>query len=106
MTPDIIIRYFKAADDKDFDTLIACFTEDATVFDEDKTYGGHAEIRQWRSTTASQWEYTVTVTGSSPDGDGYLVRVHLVGNFPGGEADLRYRFTLRDGLISALSIVP
>ncbi|WP_431937416.1 hypothetical protein [Micromonospora sp. RP3T] len=31
---------------------------------------------------------------------------HLAGNFPGGTADLHFRFTLRDGLIARLVIDP
>jgi hypothetical protein len=31
---------------------------------------------------------------------------HLEGDFPGGVADLHFRFTLRDGLISRLVIEP
>lgn len=31
---------------------------------------------------------------------------HLEGNFPGGVADLAYRFTLRHGLIEHLEIAP
>jgi len=33
------------------------------------------------------------------------VGVHIEGDFPGGVADLTYRFALRDGLIADLSIV-
>ena len=31
---------------------------------------------------------------------------HLEGDFPGGTVDLRYRFVLRDDLISRLDIAP
>jgi len=31
---------------------------------------------------------------------------HLEGNFPGGVADLQFKFTLRDGRISRLTIEP
>ncbi|WNI14490.1 hypothetical protein [Actinacidiphila sp. ITFR-21] len=41
-----------------------------------------------------------------PGADGeYRPRVHVAGDFPGGQADLRFGFTLRDGLIAALRIV-
>ncbi|BDH12805.1 hypothetical protein [Streptomyces hygroscopicus] len=36
----------------------------------------------------------------------YLATHHLEGNFPGGTIDLRYQFTLRDGLIERLVIEP
>ncbi|MEZ5248193.1 MAG: hypothetical protein R2713_02955 [Ilumatobacteraceae bacterium] len=48
-----------------------------------------------------------TFTGLDDLGDGaYVVHNHLSGDFPGGEADLRYRFRLRDGLIRRVEIAP
>jgi alkylated DNA nucleotide flippase Atl1 len=38
--------------------------------------------------------------------DRYVVFTRLAGNFPGGTADLANRFTLRDGLIAKLKILP
>jgi ketosteroid isomerase-like protein len=106
MTPDVISRYFEAVDSKDPDRMAACFAEDAVVHDENETIQGRAAIRQWRVDTAEKYQYTATVTGSDQDGAAYLVRAHIVGTFPGAEADLTYRFGLRDGLIDDLSIVP
>jgi hypothetical protein len=34
----------------------------------------------------------------------YVAMHHLEGNFPGGLVDLQFRFTLRDGAISQLTI--
>jgi ketosteroid isomerase-like protein len=105
--PPVITTYLNAADDGDFDALVGCFTQDGTVLDEGRTYRGRDEIRGWRESLGSKWEFTTTVTGSEPDGSaGYIVRMHVEGNFPGGVADLTYRFTLAGGLIADLSIVP
>jgi ketosteroid isomerase-like protein len=104
--PEVITRYLKAADHGDYDTLVACFTEDGTVLDEGQTYGGRNEIRGWRESLRSQWKFTTTVTGREPDGDGrYIVRTHVEGNFPGGVADLTYRFTLAGDKIARLTIL-
>jgi hypothetical protein len=55
----------------------------------------------------TMWEFTTTVTGSEPDGDArHIVRTHVEGNFPGGVADLTYRFTLTGDQIADLTIVP
>jgi uncharacterized protein (TIGR02246 family) len=103
--PDVITRYLKAADDKDAHALAAAFTPDGTVVDEGHTYRGRDEIIGWREALAGQFEYTTEVLTSEPTStDEYRVTVRVVGNFPGGTADLGYDFTLRDGLISALSI--
>jgi hypothetical protein len=104
--PDIITRYLEAAEVQDFAALAACFTGDGTVVDEGITYQGHDAIIGWREQTASKWEYTTEVEGiERTDDRSYLVRVHAEGNFPGGQADLTYSFTLDGDLIAALSIV-
>jgi SnoaL-like domain len=103
--PDVISRYLMAADDHDFRALAECFTTDGTARDEGKTYVGREEIIAWRKSVASTYVYTSSVLGSESDGDdGYVVTVHVEGNFPGGQVDLQQKFTLRDDLISALVI--
>jgi uncharacterized protein (TIGR02246 family) len=104
-TPDVIARYLRAADEKDFQALAACFTEDGSVVDEGNTYVGREAIRRWRKGTVAQWTYTTTVTGTEQvAGDRYDVAIHLEGDFPGGEVDLTQSFTLSDGLIGSLVI--
>jgi hypothetical protein len=45
------------------------------------------------------------MTGATKvDEDRYDVRHHLEGNFPGGLADLHFRFTLRNAVIAQLVI--
>ncbi len=70
-----------------------------------RTYRGREEIRGWRESLSSQWEFTRTMAGDAPAGDGrHIVRMHVEGNFPGGVADLTYRFTLAGEQIAALTI--
>ncbi|MEA2144664.1 MAG: hypothetical protein QOG59_251 [Solirubrobacteraceae bacterium] len=103
----VITRYLKAAEEGDLDALVACFTEQGTVVDEGRTYRGREAIRGWRESLRSQWEYTTTVTAGEPDGDArYTIAAHLEGNFPGGVADLTYRFELAGDHIAALAILP
>lgn len=109
--PTIISEYLAASDRNDVDTLVACFTNDATVRDEDQDWHGHAGIRQWRTRVANAYEYTVERRGTATLGelDGverYEVYTHLEGNFPGGTVDLTNRFGLHDRRIARLEIVP
>lgn len=107
VVPDVITRYLRSAADGDLDTLVACFTDDAAVTDEDVTYHGPAEIRRWGEALASAFEYTVEVLGAEPNGDdGFLVTTRVEGNFPGSPVELRYQLALRDDLISTLTIAP
>lgn len=108
--PTVISDYLAASDRGDLDALVACFTDDAVVLDEDQEWRGRAGIRQWREKVANAYQYTVEVRGAakqeSVDGvQRHDVHTHLEGNFPGGTVDLTFRFGLRDR-IATLQIVP
>ena len=109
--PAVVANYLAASDRDDIDAIVACFTEDAVVLDEDRHWRGAEAIRQWRESVATAYEYTVAMIGSQAlsevdGGQRYEVYTHLEGNFPGGQVDLTNRFTLRGDLIAALGIVP
>jgi hypothetical protein len=103
--PEVIERFISAAAELDFDAVGKCFLEDGTVEDEERTHRGRDQITAWQRETRAKYDYKVTVVGGRLDGkDTYRLGARLRGNFPGGEADVEYRFTLRDGLISSLRI--
>jgi ketosteroid isomerase-like protein len=109
--PTVISDYLAASERGDLNALVACFTDDAVVLDEDQEWRGQAGIRQWRQKVANAYEYTVEVRGAANEGsvDGvqhHDVQTHLEGNFPGGTVDLTFRFGLRDDRIATLQIVP
>ena len=105
--PDVITTYLTAHQARDLDAAIARYTPDATVTDEGRTYHGPDAIRAWLARSASEYTYTIELTGATKqDADHYDVRHHLEGDFPGGQADLHFRFTLRDGAIAGLVIEP
>ncbi len=89
------------APEGDLDTLVACFTSDAEVIDEGRTYHGQDEIRRWRKAVAAEFTYTMSVVGTEAVGTGvdgtdrFIVTADLVGNFPGSPVVLRFRLTLR-----------
>ncbi|EWM18581.1 nuclear transport factor 2 family protein [Kutzneria sp. 744] len=95
--PAVITRYLTAHHARDLDPALACYTDDAVVVDEGRTYRGHDEIRAWLSRSANEYKYTIELTGTERVDDRHYVAVHhLEGNFPGGVVDLRFRFTLTD----------
>jgi alkylated DNA nucleotide flippase Atl1 len=105
--PDAVSTYMRAAEMRDADAVVACFGENAQVTDEGRAWRGRAEIRRWWEGPATKYRYTVKVRGGQRVArDRYVARVRLTGTFPGRIVDLRYRFTIRDALISALKIAP
>jgi len=105
--PETITGYLKAHQARDLSVAMQSYEPDAAVTDEGRTYHGHAEIRAWLSRSASEYTYTIEMTSASRLGDDrYDVMHHLEGNFPGGTADLHFRFTLRNEKIARLVIEP
>src|SRR5262245_15117402 len=91
--PAVVANYLAASDRDDIDAIVACFTEDAVVLDEDRHWRGAAAIRQWRENVAAAFEYTAEIIRSEALGDvdgaqRHDVYTHLEGNFPGGRVDL------------------
>jgi hypothetical protein len=105
--PAIIRTYLTAQQDDAADTALTAFTDDATVIDEGHTYRGLGEIRDWLDNAASEYTYTIELTGTRRiDDDHWIATHHLEGNFPGRVVDLNFDFTLRDGKIQHLTIAP
>jgi hypothetical protein len=105
--PAVVRRYFELDPHRDVELFVALFTEDATVVDERETRHGTAAIREWRTGAAVKYTYTTEVHSAEPLGpDRYLVTGRLIGDFPGGTADLRWDFIVAGEVISRLVIAP
>ena len=105
--PDVIGRYFVLDADREIESIVALFTDDATVIDEGETRHGTVEIRAWQTGPASQYTYTTDVLGTDALTAGrFVVTGRLTGNFPGGTAELKWDFTLAADRISQLLIGP
>lgn len=105
--PEVISSFLTAQVTRDAETVVPLFVPDGVVTDEGHDFHGHDTIRDWLTNAASEFTYTTEVTGAfRVDDTHYEVIHHLEGDFPGGVADLHFRFTLHDGLIQALVIEP
>ena len=101
----VITQYFEADARRDIDAVVALFTDDAVVVDDGQTFQGTAAIRGWRQGAASKYQYTTEVSGTKRIGEeSTLVTGRLTGNFPGGTAELQWRFTVQGDLIRRLEI--
>jgi hypothetical protein len=103
--PEPIAAYF-AADKLDGDAVARCFVSGAVVKDEGRTYTGVAAIEQWKRETAAKYTYTCEPLSAEQEDGTTIVTCHLEGNFPGGQADLRFFFRLERGKIANLEIIP
>ena len=102
--PKVIMTYFKAVSDHDFDMIETCFTRDATVHDEKRDYKGVKEIRAWLEEAAKKYGYrSLPLSAKEKDGE-LIVKTRLIGNFPGSPVEVEYIFTLQDEKISSLIV--
>lgn len=105
--PAPVRRYLAADEAADAAALAATFAPAATVIDDGHAYFGRDAIRAWRSGPATDWTYTQEITDAGATGPNtYVLTMHLEGNFPGGVADLHYRFAVLDDQIVHLTIEP
>ncbi|MFG1933434.1 nuclear transport factor 2 family protein [Mycobacterium sp. NPDC048908] len=104
--PDTINTFMTALDAREDDRALATFTTDAVVTDEGRDHKGIEEIGAWLAASVSEYTYTTAFTGATKTDTTIDVGQHLEGNFPGGVADLHFRFTLDGALISRLVIEP
>lgn len=104
--PDTIRTFMTALDDRADERALATFTTDAVVTDEGHDYTGREAIGTWLTTAVTEYTYTTGFTGATTTDTTVDVGQHLEGNFPGGVADLHYRFTLDGALIRRLVIEP
>lgn len=92
---------------RDTAKALTAFAADAAVTDEGRTHRGHDEIADWLRNAADEYTYSVELVTATRSGDGHFdVLQHLEGDFPGGVADLHFRFTLDGELITRLVIEP
>src|SRR5262249_25602220 len=103
--PGPIAAYF-AADRQGGEAVARCFTEDAFVKDEGRTYCGRAAIRQWKEEASTRYQYTCEPFACEPRDGIVVVTSRLTGTFPGSPVSLRFFFALEGDKIVSLEITP
>ena len=103
--PKPIAKYF-AADQDSAETLSRCFTEDAVVKDEGRTYSGRAAIKEWKAHASEKYQYTSEPFALDQENQKVVVTSRLTGNFPGSPVNLRFFFELDGEKIKSLEIMP
>ncbi|WP_431233947.1 nuclear transport factor 2 family protein [Mycolicibacterium psychrotolerans] len=105
--PAVVRTYLTAHRSADVAAAIGTFTADAAVTDEGHTVHGREAIGTWLGSAGSEYTFTTEFTGATATDTAHVdVLQRLEGDFPGGVADLHYRFTLDGDLISRLVIEP
>ena len=103
--PATISAFLAAHSAREADAAVRTFTHDAVVVDQDETFRGTEQVLDFLHNAGSQFTYTTElISARREDDDHWAVVNRIEGDFPGNVADLTYRFTLTDDLISELTI--
>lgn len=103
--PTTIQAFVKAHEARDADAALGLLTPQAVITDIGEPFSGDQALRDFITEAGTEFTYTDDITAVRRDGDIWVVRHHLEGDFPGGTADLDYRFTLDGDRIQRLDIV-
>ncbi|UOZ06403.1 nuclear transport factor 2 family protein [Amycolatopsis sp. WQ 127309] len=105
LLPATVREFFAAHVVNDADTASSFLAEDVVLVDQGETFRGREKAHAFLRDAGSEFEYTTEQLGARRVDDAHwVVTVRLEGSFPGGVAELDYRFALRDDLIAGLVI--
>ena len=102
--PQAIADYFAGKNARDYAKALSGFAQEAAVSDEERQHVGAEAIQQWMKESAAKYNDQSQILGATTDSDRAVVTAEVFGTFPGSPIELRYAFTLQDGLITSLAI--
>ena len=102
--PRIIKKYVDASNAHDVKSILACFSDDAVVHDEEETLHGKKSIEGWIMKTIEKYKFQfkpLRIKGDAPE---VVVAVEVSGTFDGSPVTLDYHFTVENEKILSLTI--
>lgn len=101
----VVVNYLETHAAKEHEKSEALFAPDATIVDNGETFKDGKAFSEFLKSVDKEYKTTIDWTKQNViDQTRVDVLSHVVGNFPGGEADIWYRFTLDDDRITRLVI--
>lgn len=106
--PQPLAAYFAAKNAHDVDGMLALFAPDAVAHDtgENTTLRGTGELAPWIARTTGVYKVTLELTGVAERDGKTVVSTLVSGDFPGSPFPFAYHFTVQNGLIAELTIIP
>ena len=102
--PRIIKKYVDASNKHEVKSILACFSNDAVVRDEQETLHGKQAIEGWIMKTIEKYKFQfkpLRIKGHDPE---VVVAVEVSGTFDGSPVTLDYHFTVENEKILSLTI--
>ena len=102
--PSNIQNYIDASNAHDVPSILTCFTDDATVRDENTTHCGKIDIERWARETIEKYKFQFKPLSTEDRDNETVVAVEISGTFPGSPITLDYHFAIATEKIAALVI--
>ena len=101
-----LASFVKANNDRNIDSVTACFSKEAVVYDDGQIMRGTDEIRQWIAGLFQKFQYVVTPTNVRGTTNGAVLTATIIGNFPGGHVSMDYHCRTLGDKIEVMVILP
>ncbi len=101
-----LANFVKANNDRNIDSVTACYSKDAVVYDDGQIMRGTDEIRQWIAGLFQKFQYVVTTTSVRGATNGAILTATIIGNFPGGHVSLDYHCRTLGDKFEVMVILP
>jgi ketosteroid isomerase-like protein len=102
--PRIINDYVRASNAHDVKSILACFSDDSVVRDEQETFRGKQAIEGWIVKTIEKYKFLFKPLSIKEDKGDVVVTVEVSGTFDGSPVTLDYQFTIHGDKILSLTI--
>ena len=99
-----IHKYVDASNAHNVKLILAQFSDDAVVRDENATHRGKIAIEHWLVATIEKYKFQFKPLSSQSRDNETLVSVEVSGTFPGSPICLDYHFVSADDKIATLTI--
>jgi len=103
--PSIIEAFVQGKNNHDSEVVVACFTNDAVVYDEGREFRGAAAIKNWLDASIAKYKVTLTAKNIADIEGEMVLTADVSGNFEGSPVQLDFHFTISEGKIDKLSIL-
>jgi len=102
--PSIIEAFVQGKNHHDSEAVVACFTNDAVVHDEEQEFRGTTAIKKWLDASIAKYKVTLTAKNIADIEGEMVLTANVSGNFEGSPVPLDFHFTIREDKIDKLSI--
>lgn len=103
--PLIIEAFVQGKNNHDSEAVVACFTNDAVVYDEGQEFHGTAAIKKWLDASIAKYKVTLTVKNIVDIDEETVLTAEVSGDFAGSPVPLDFHFTIREDKIDRLTIL-